>query len=167
MLPHNLICFGLAILISDSMVESVWCDVFHDADITYVFTPAYFTKLDVEADFPYFQAVRQANLYAPFRTIVLYSGYFGLFSITRAMDFSDYKYHDIERTARYRTIFFPLDSTTGSSLWNKFKCEYLIYLASVKLLHEYVFAQIFRHRHASDGLTNISEPWSWSFSRMW
>lgn len=114
--------------------------LFDDSDLMFIFTPECFTRLDVDADFPYFNYLRLKNSYTPLRHVGLCQTN-SAFRLTYGTSWTPFEYRVNQKAARSKAIFFPTLSTGYFNAYGKLKCEYLLLVADRLLRQDYVFVQ--------------------------
>lgn len=119
---------------------SVWNDIFIDADISFAFTYENKMLLDVEKDFPYFQALRLANSYTPLRSFSPNQSEFLAMPAPLYFNKSKakYGYPDTEKSPRPKVMFINLISSVGLEA----KCEFLLWSADLCFQQDFAFGYI-------------------------
>lgn len=132
---HSSLVFVIITIFSFSC--TAWKDLFHHADLTFVFTPSNNKFIDVDSDFPYFVAVRDDNPYTPLRHFVLNQSTFSANDPTNLTLYqTKYGYRIMEKSARPKAIFVSLIPFTS---WEE-KCYNLIQTSGRWFRQEFVFA---------------------------
>lgn len=130
-------------MLSSYCHSTVWSDLFLDADLSFVFTPNSDNVLDVDTNFPYFQAVRDGNLYTPLRNFVLQQFIFSAMDPFKYFpQLKVYGYRDTEKSARPKVIFIDV---VASPRW-KLKCVHLILPTDAVFRQEFVFGHFHSHK---------------------
>lgn len=152
-------CFLLGTIFSllpYSECNCLWKGLFHDSDLTFIFTPNMYKILDVDGDSPYFQDVRSNNAYTPIRHLVLHQREM-IMPVPLEINFiNKFKHRPTEKLSRPKVAFAPLHGTmefiTAQGL---LQCEYIFHISHLVFRQEYFSGHINSprskeclHRHA-------------------
>lgn len=113
-------------MLSSSEVINIWNGLFLEADLTFIFT----SDCEIHSDSDHFRVVAGTNRYTPLRNIVLCRT---LSNIRYPSGFEYLKRNEhrgMDRSARHKVMFFPLDVTLGyNNALNSQKCELFMNIA--------------------------------------
>lgn len=142
-------CYLFVVFPSFFLCSPIWNNVFLKADLTFIFSPKCYNLFNLDADLPYFEELKVANLYTPLRLIVICHTSSQTLTPSWPKSLRPFKYRSREKSARTKSTFVQLEQTPWSTaVAGYLSCEYLILILGEVFRQEYIFINANPHRDA-------------------